>query len=93
MPKFSLHEKFITRRDIPKIAPLPLPKPAPPVPTRGIVETECRLISEKGFGVMRAYNLQNEQPPAFPDTFQIVKNAVLYSGPHCQDSGLAYFKV
>ena len=26
---------------------------------------------------MRAYNLQNEQPPAFPDTFQIVKNAVL----------------
>ena len=26
---------------------------------------------------MRAYNLQNEQPPAFPDTFQIVKNVVL----------------
>ncbi|MBV9849863.1 MAG: WGR domain-containing protein [Armatimonadetes bacterium] len=26
---------------------------------------------------MRAYNLQNEQPPAFPDQFQIIKNAVL----------------
>ena len=26
---------------------------------------------------MRAYNLQNEQPPAFPDKFQIVRNAVL----------------
>ena len=26
---------------------------------------------------MRAYNLQNEQPPAFPDTFQIIRNAVL----------------
>ena len=26
---------------------------------------------------MKAYNLQNEQPPAFPDTFQIVQTAVL----------------
>jgi predicted DNA-binding WGR domain protein len=71
MRKFSLRETFPT-------SPVFLARNSPQQTYFcGNIDSDCRWFNEEGIGVMKAFNLQNEQPPMFPDTFQIVQRAIL----------------